>query len=167
MGNYKVLKIIGTNYQGGYNLERAACRAVIIEDNKILLSCEMKNDIYMLPGGGFEDNENDFECVKRELIEETGNVIEPSNCVLQIDEYYGLEKYVNRYFLAKIISKAKRNLTPHELEGGLEPVWLDLDKVIDIFSKYGEKDGMTKGLYYREYMALKNIIGEENEISCI
>ena len=60
MKNYKVLKIIGTNYQGSYNLERAACRAVIIEDNKILLSCEMKNDIYMLPGGGLEDNENDF-----------------------------------------------------------------------------------------------------------
>lgn len=158
MEKYKTLNIIGNNYQGSFNVERVACRAVIILDNKVLLSCETKNDIYMIPGGGLEDNENDFECVKRELIEETGNVIEPSNCVLQIDEYYGHEKYVNRYFLAKIVSKAKRNLTIHEKEGGLEPIWVDVDKALDLFSKYDEKEGMTNGLYYREYLALKNIL---------
>ena len=158
MEKYDIINIIGDNYTGSYNVERIACRAVIIEGNKILLSCEMKYDIFMLPGGGIEDNENDLECVIREVIEETGNVIQPSECVLQIDEYYGKEKYVNKYFLAKIVGKSNRHLTEHEMEGDLQPVWVDIDKALDTFSKYPEKEGMINGLYYREFKALKKIL---------
>ena len=88
----KTINIVGNNYRGSFTRVRIANRAIIIENGLILLSHEIKNDLWMLPGGGLEEGETIFEGVVREVIEETGNVIKTSDPVLQIDEYYGDEK---------------------------------------------------------------------------
>jgi len=40
----KVIDIVGENYFGKWDKTRTACRAVIIKDNKMLLSYETKTD---------------------------------------------------------------------------------------------------------------------------
>lgn len=42
----------------------------------------------MIPGGGLEKDETDRDCCIREIAEETGVVVETSDCLLEIDEYY-------------------------------------------------------------------------------
>ena len=152
----KKIEIIGENYFGRYDKERIACRGIVIKENKILLTYESKLDIYMIPGGGLENDESENDCCIREIQEETGYIIEPEECFLQIDEYYEDCRYISEYFCAKITDHSQKKLTQQEIMNGLEEKWLSLDKAIDIFSKYQlykETDEMKRGLYLREYYA--------------
>ena len=160
----KILDIIGDNYFGKWTTARTGCRAVIIKDGKILMSYETKNDQWMLPGGGLEENETDEECVIREVAEECGVVIRSSPCVLQIDEYYEDCKWLNKYFLAEVTGETDRHLTETEIEAGMEPRWMPLGEIFQIFSTHQEYEGvdeMRRGMYYREYTALREILLSE------
>ena len=84
----KTLETIGENYFGHWDICRTACRGIIVQDGKILLSYETVTGQYMIPGGGLEGDENERTCCAREVAEETGFLIEPSECVLELDEYY-------------------------------------------------------------------------------
>ena len=154
------LIIEGSNYFGHFNHVREACRAVILNDDNILLCYETNNDIWMIPGGGKEIDETDDECVIREVGEETGNIFKPSMCVLEIDEYYGDVKYVSKYYIGTIEGTINIHLTESEKEGGLVSRWIPIKEAIRVFSKHQEiKDFEEKrGLYQREYSALKTIL---------
>ncbi|MBP5417451.1 MAG: APH(3') family aminoglycoside O-phosphotransferase [Clostridiales bacterium] len=160
----KILDIIGDNYFGNWTSTRTGCRAVIIKDGQILMSYETKNDQWMIPGGGLEENESDEECVIREVAEECGVVIRASSCVLEIDEYYEDCKWLNIYFLAEVTGETERHLTNQEIEAGMEPRWMPLGEILQIFSTHQEYDGkdeMRRGMYYREYTALREILLSE------
>ena len=157
----KKLDIFGENYFGNWTKTRAGCRAVIIKDEKILMSYETKTGQWMLPGGGLEDNESDEECVIREVSEECGVRIRPSSCVLQIDEYYEDFKWVNLYFFGEVTGETEMQLTDREIECGMEPRWMPISEIYRIFSKHQEYDGMDemrRGMYLREYMALSELL---------
>ena len=160
----KILEIVGDNYFGNWTKSRTGCRAVIIKDGKILMSYETKNDQWMIPGGGLEENETDEECVIREVAEECGLVIRSSPCVLEIDEYYEDCKWLNKYFLAEVTGETERHLTEAEIKAGMEPRWISLGEILSIFSTHADYDGtdeMRRGMYYREYMALQEILLSE------
>ena len=154
------IEIKGDNYFGKSVYIRKACRGVIIDNGNILLSYETKRDIWMLPGGGLESGETDEECVIREVEEETGNIFKPSECVLQINEYYEDTKYITVYFIGTITGKTKIHLTEVEKEEGLEPRWIPINQTLEIFSKHAEiiSPEEKRGLYQREYCALIEII---------
>ena len=156
----KVIEIVGQNYNGNYGYERIACRGIIIEDGKILLSYDTKHKLYMLPGGGLEVGEDDLACAKREVLEETGMVIEATKCDFEINEYYGNEKYVTKYFYGQVVAKEKQHLTDEEITVGLCPKWLSLEDAINEFKRYdlyiGE-DETAYGMYLRELTALESI----------
>ena len=161
----KKIKIVGENYSGYSNQTRIGCRAIIIKDNKILLSYEANNDQWELPGGGLEIDEKNKECVIREAKEETGYIVNAKEKVLEIDEFYEDVKYVSRYFICEIISEDEKELTEAEKEEGLEPRWLPINEIIDIFSKhedYSNEQEMKRGMYLREYTALKEILHYES-----
>ena len=160
----KRIDIVGQNYFGSWDKTRTACRAIIIQNDKILLSYENKTNQWMLPGGGVEDNESDESCCIREVKEETGKVITVSDCKLEIAEFYEGWKFVSRYFLGEIVGEAQTKLTKREAEVGMEPRWIEIDTIIDIFSRYrdyAEVDEMRRGIYQREYIALCEIIGKK------
>ena len=160
----KTIDITGDNYFGKWTNTRAACRAVIIEDGKMLLSYETKTGQWMLPGGGLEQGEDEKDCVIRETAEETGAVIEPSECLLEIDEYYEDWKWVNRYFLGTITGSCEQHLTDREKEVGMEPRWMPVTEIVEVFSKhndYAESDEMRRGMYLREYTALMEILKKQ------
>jgi len=81
--------------------------------------------------------------------------------VLQIDEYYEDCKWLNKYFLAEVTGETDRHLTEREIEVGMEPRWMPLGEIFQIFSTHQEYDGvdeMRRGMYYREYTALQEIL---------
>ena len=160
----KTLETIGENYFGSWQYTRTACRGIIVQDSKILLSYETVTGQYMIPGGGLEGDEDERTCCAREVAEETGFLVNPSECVLELDEYYEDWKGISRYFFGKITGQAETKLTEREKEVGMIPCWLSLEEAIDIFSKhasYADTDEMRRGLYLREYKALKEL---ENQI---
>ena len=78
-----------------------------------------------------------------------------------IDEYYEDWRFINRYFTGTIIGTCEKELTDLEKEVGMEPRWLPLEKIMAVFSRhndYAESDEMRRGMYLREYTALKEII---------
>ena len=68
----KNLQLINDDYRGYVNRLRHASRGIVVNDGKVLLSYESKNDKYMIPGGGVEGDESYAGCCERELLEETG-----------------------------------------------------------------------------------------------
>ena len=158
----RIVQIVGDNYSGEWNQTRTACRGIILRDNCLLLSYETVTGQYMLPGGGLEADEDERECCIREVAEETGFRILPTDCVLEIDEYYGNFKWVNRYFFGDITGETALHLTEREKEAGMEPRWLLLDEILHIFSEhasYADTDEMRRGMYLREFTALSRLCG--------
>ena len=82
----KNLQLINDDYLGYVNRLRHACRGIIVNDGKVLLSYESKNDKYMIPGGGVEGDESYAECCERELLEETGIKVRATEEYLEIEE---------------------------------------------------------------------------------
>ncbi len=158
----RIVKIVGENYFGKWDKTRTACRGIILRDNRLLLSYETATGQWMLPGGGLEAGEDERECCIREVAEETGFLIRPTESVLEIDEYYEDFKWVNRYFFGEVTGETAMRLTDREKEAGMEPRWLPLNEIIHIFSEhaaYADKDEMRRGMYLREYTALSRLCG--------
>ena len=88
MKKNKIIQIVGENYSGSYKTTRYACRGVVIQDNKILLSYKTKVDQWMLPGGGRKVEESNTDRVIRELSEEPGYIVVPEKEMVEVIEFY-------------------------------------------------------------------------------
>ena len=153
----KTIEIKGQNYSGRWTRERTACRGIVIEDGRILLSYGVRDDIWMIPGGGLEAGEDEGTCCVRELAEETGRVVLPSACALELQEYYEDCRYISRYFFGAVVGRCQSKLTEAEQRMGLEPRWLPVEEALSIFSRhadYADADEERRGIYLREYAAL-------------
>lgn len=82
--------------------KRVSCRAVVVDNGKLVAMYREKNDrvYYTFPGGGINDGETEHECVKRECLEEFGIVVEP------VKKLYVYEdaKTIQNYYLCNWIS---------------------------------------------------------------
>jgi 8-oxo-dGTP pyrophosphatase MutT (NUDIX family) len=162
----KTIEIVGKNYFGHWTHERTACRGVIIEDGRVLLSYAVRDDLWMIPGGGLEAGEDEGSCCVRELAEETGRVVLPSACALELEEYYEDCKYVSRYFFGAVVGRCQSKLTEAEQRMGLEPRWLPVGEALRIFSRhadYAATDEERRGIYQREYTALSALLQAERD----
>lgn len=156
-----LIEIIGDNYFGYYETTRVACRGIVTRDDDILLVYEKNEDVWMIPGGGLEEGEEETACVIRELTEETGYVVEPKGFVLKIDEYYENEQYISKYYRCDVLGQSAASLTEREAKAGLEPRWVPVKDAINIFAKhrlYAKENEMKRGLYFREYSALRRVL---------
>ena len=136
---------------------REGCRAIIVKDNKVLLSWEERKDVYMSPGGGVEDNESREECVIRELQEETGFKVKPIKPFVKVNEYCYETLWINNYFICQIEGECERHLTESELYNKVKPVWVEIDEAIEIFGEYESKTVDHASLYLREYTVLNKL----------
>lgn len=154
----KIISIYGENRVTPFEKERIGCRGIVIEDGKILVSREATSGIVMIPGGGLEEGETFEECCRRELEEETGYIVEPDECFLEIDEYYGKYKFVNFYFVCRIVGEGERHPTDLELKLGMTPVWMSVDEFVDVLSHHADYAGIDedrRGMYLRELTAMR------------
>ena len=160
----KQIVITGKNYYGRYTWTRRAARGIVTDGDLILISYEKTTGQWMIPGGGVDEGESWSGCCVREVAEETGYLIEPSHCVLELSEYYEDCRYITRYFMGTVTGQAERKLTEREILAGMEPRWFSISDALAEFSTHERYDGtdeMRRGLYQREYTALTELFCEE------
>ena len=153
------IELINDDWQGRVDVLRHACRGILINDGKILLGYETKNDKYIIPGGGVEANETLTQCCEREMLEETGMAVKANLCFLEVEELFDVWRHINHYFVCELIEDTgKQHLTEYEKRAGCTNVWMPLTEAMDIFGRYEQFHATNiadYGLYRREFTALK------------
>ena len=153
--------------KNGNEILRLAVRAVIFNEDKILMAHLRKTDEYKFPGGGRKENETAEEALKREVLEEVGyNVIEIGEKIGIITEYdtakEGNEYYfkmISEYYIAKVdYVQLEQNLEENEKELLFEPCWVDIKEAYNTNKqRINERKEKTPGIS-REKIALEKII---------
>ena len=154
----KTVEILGANRFETYTKTREGCRAVIVQDGKILLTHELNSGWWLMPGGGMEEGETPEDCVVREVEEETGYIVRPLRRFLFMCEYYEEYRYSGYFFICEVTGMGQMKLTDAEKRRGVQPEWIPLQDAVDLFSKhesYADVSEEKRGSYQREYMALK------------
>lgn len=136
----KTISIIQKSNKSKKIVHRTAVRAIIIEEEKILM-VRSELGYYKLPGGGVEEGESFTEALVREVEEETGylncNVMEELGTVSELrPDYSAADSYFymdSHHFLCELSNKVKtaQTLIGYELEEGYTPVWVSIQKAID------------------------------------
>ncbi|MFJ7663991.1 NUDIX hydrolase [Lysinibacillus sp. NPDC097162] len=120
-------------------ISREAVRAIIVNENRILLVHSNKGD-FKFPGGGLEDNETHEEGLVREVKEETGYM----NCRVQnkvgfvcekkMDENDDntLFKMASHYYFCELINDARiaQQLDAYESLQQFTARWVSIDEAI-------------------------------------
>ncbi len=95
------------------------------EEGRILMVCQEHegNRIWMLPGGGIEQDENAAEAAEREVLEETGLRISVKDLLWHIEEVSPArgQRFVN-FFLADLLSGTAKL--------GMDPEFEEKDQVL-------------------------------------
>lgn len=154
----EVINQYAKTYSDPPEKERIASRGLIVENGKILLSHELNTGVYMSPGGGLEEGETLEDCCIRELKEETGYEVRPIKHFVVINEYCFETLYVSNYFICEKLGESKQALTEIEIEHGITPEWVELEKALEIFGDYASKREDISSLYLREYTVLNKYI---------
>ena len=148
-------------------------KVLLVNSNNEVLLGYSHND-YQFPGGHVDDGETLTETVKREILEETGIIlnfeeIEPFACTIGYYKDWP-EKGKNRkteIYYYEIKSDEQPNLnntkyTEHEKDGNFELKYINLNDVEQELSsnvdKFGDKYGIAK-----EMIELLRIYKEENK----
>ena len=118
-------------------------KVLLIKNNNIILGRE--RGIYQFPGGHLEENENFIECIKREIMEETGievlekDIGDPIYKIVYFNKDYpevGKNRKSEIYYYVintnKEVDLSKTNYTKNELEGNFEIKEVPLDNVIKV-----------------------------------
>lgn len=130
-------------------IHRTAVRAIIIEEEKILM-VRSGLGYYKLPGGGVEGGESLTRALVREVAEETGyikcDIKEELGIVMEQRSDHSTDDshfhMVSQHFLCELDNKetAGQTLIGYELEEGYEPVWVPVQEVIDANNLVYKKD---------------------------
>ena len=141
---------------------RIGCRAIIIKDNKILLSHEKNTGVYLTPGGGLESGESLEECVMREVCEETGYTVKVIRPFVKVNEHFFAKLFVNNYFVCEITGKGEQALTENEVIHGVEPEWVELERALAVFGSYECVDNEELAAQYkREFTVLNKFMNKK------
>lgn len=113
---------------------RKSSRAIIIQNDLVLMIHSLKNGDYKFPGGGRKIFESALVNLARETKEETGYDIISSSVRTfgYIEEFFesnntknGLFKMISEYYTCKINNKLdKPRLDPYEKAQGYQPVFV-------------------------------------------
>ncbi|MCA1321162.1 NUDIX domain-containing protein [Bacillus tianshenii] len=134
-------KLIGKQEQPDVSARmnyREAVRAVVLEDDKILLVGSNLGD-FKLPGGGVEADESHEQALSREVKEETGfpetNVLRKIGVVIErhSDEYDpgAIFEMTSHIYLCRIVGKkGNPTLDDYEYEQEYSPEWVNIEKAI-------------------------------------
>ncbi len=157
--NVETLFMYGEEYSQTPSYVRPACRAIIIKDNKILLSHEKHTGVYLTPGGGIENGESLEACVMREVREETGFTVRPIRPFAVFKEYFFEKLFVNNYFVCEVTGEGEQSLTENEILHGVEPEWVELENALAVFGGYKSiADDEIAAQYQREYTVLNKFL---------
>lgn len=136
---------------------RTACRGIVRKGDLLLVTRIPKHDIYMLPGGGLEEGETPMECCKREVLEETGVVVNVLEETISITEVFEDSIWTNKYFVCECVEETNLvAFTEEEIDLELEYMWLDENEVLDIFANSMGNHPHAPNIHQREFLGLMN-----------
>lgn len=144
----------------GPQKERSASRALIFDrDGNIVLLFVSQKKFHKLPGGGANPDEDIISTLRREVREEAGCEISEPEFLGTVEEYrnkFNLHQ-INHCFIAKLHgAKGRPSFEPDEIEDGFRPLWLSLDKAINIIEAETEiADYEGKFVQKRDLIFLK------------
>lgn len=150
----RIIEQVSSTYTAPYKEKRVSCRALVVENGKVLLSYESKTGFYMSPGGSLEDGESHEECCIRELMEETGYKVRVVKPFVTVNEYCYDKLYVSNYFICQVAGECEKALTETEKFKGMQPEWVDISHALEVFSSYKKHTPDKESLYLREYTVL-------------
>lgn len=131
-------------FQEGINLHgraifREAVRAIVIQEQKLLMILSAKHGDYKFPGGGVEAGETHLEALAREVKEECGASISGNAQAfgkiieydLPIEKDYEIFKMTSFYYLCQIENIFQTpNPEQYEIDLGYQPIWVDVETAI-------------------------------------
>ena len=149
-------------------------KALIINNKNILLGNE--NDIYQFPGGHLEDKETFEECLKREVLEETGILLFDN----EIKRPFMKVTFMNKdwpevgknrkaeiyYYLIETDKKpdmSKVDYTEHEKKGNFKVEFVPLNEAINVIEKNISKNEKNKVIAPDMIMAIKEYLHQCND----
>ena len=145
---------------------RQAVRAIVIQNNKILMVHTNKGD-YKFPGGGIKKAESHEEALRREVTEETGYIVdhmrEEAGVIIQRNpnqfDSNGIFQMTSYYYYCDVKSNTtKQHLDKYEQDQEFSPVWMDIDEVIaQNEALLTQKNMNINPWVYRETLALRSI----------
>lgn len=141
---------------------RLASRGIVIrDDGKIALFNKYNKNEYKLPGGGTENGETAEETFKREVLEETGCIVEIIEHLGTTEEYKCKSnfKQISNVFLGKVIEDTKQlNVTQKEKDEGARLLWETpgkaLELITDCFDKLVKSD--YESVYSTKFVVLRD-----------
>ena len=134
-------------------------RAIVIKEDKILLLHAKKYDLYMLPGGGIEENETPDITVIRELGEETGYIGKVVKKTVIIKEYFPDETWESHYFIVEVGNEmTSKKLTEEEKLLDIDEVWMNVDEALTLLDTHYSKFIHGENILQREFIAIINSI---------
>lgn len=141
---------------------RLASRGIVIRnDGKIAIFNKANKNEYKLPGGGIENNETPEEAFKREVLEETGCIVEIIEKLGVAEEYKSQInfKQISNVFIGKVIQDTnKLNVTQKEKDEGAKLIWETperaLELITDCFGKLVKSD--YESVYVTKFIVLRD-----------
>ncbi len=120
----------------GGSFSRNACRAIIVDDGKILCTRLIQREQYLTPGGGIDAGEDVAQCLRRECREELGIVVAVGKpLVLVAESYAGIVRFRNLYVSCRLLEQGLPvERTEEEIQLGLTGHWLKTDEAMGFFS---------------------------------
>jgi len=138
---------------------REACRGIVKKDDLYLMVHIEKMGVFTFPGGGVEDGESLEDCIKREVLEETGIKVKVVEKKVSITEYFIESVWTNHYFICEYIEGGyESHLTEEEVSLGLKVVWKTEQEVMEIFENFVPLHDFGLNIHNREFIGFINSI---------
>ena len=141
---------------------RLGARGIVVRnDGKIAIFNKANKNEYKLPGGGIENDEAPEEAFKREVLEETG-------CIVEIIEKLGItEEYkyqtnfrqISNVFVGKVIEDTMQlNITKKEKDEGARLLWESPRNALKLITNCYDKliGSKYESVYQTKFIVLRD-----------
>ncbi len=139
--------------------QRAAARAVLLDDDDNVAIIEAKNiKIHKIIGGGIEEDEDIEKALEREIMEESGCIGDVKQELGIVIEHRSNRNLIqtNYCYIARLVSdKGQPSFTEGEIEEGFELVWVSLDEAERRFATDEPTEYSAKFQQVRDSFLLK------------
>ncbi len=96
-------------FENNYKV-RVSARAIVFNNDKLLLNSFGDGEYYNFPGGGIEKDENALQTVVREVQEETGLIVTAKEMIFALEyephtgkQFYGNGHHISFFFRCELV----------------------------------------------------------------
>ena len=132
---------------------RKGARAILKHHDQFVLIYHDEWNLYTLPGGGIETNEDPLAALKREIKEETGFSIKNCLPTVTLKEHFFDSIWEHHFFLCETTGEqAPLTLTKEERASGHRVVFKTTAEVLDLFTSHKTDHLHHEAIYQREFL---------------